>query len=78
MVWGFALAFEGYGKWGLDAIRDSALWYYGVFALISGVLPLWVQMGLIGVVLLALAMRWRSQLALPFVGAFLLAGLAAV
>jgi O-antigen ligase len=40
MVWGFALAFEGYGKWGIDAIRDSALWYYGVFALISGVLLL--------------------------------------
>ena len=41
MAWGFALAFEGYGTWGIDAIRDSALWYYGGFALISGVLLLY-------------------------------------
>ncbi|MBT8192717.1 MAG: O-antigen ligase family protein [Acidimicrobiia bacterium] len=41
MAWGFALAFEGYSNWGINAIRDSALWYYGVFALISGVLLLY-------------------------------------
>jgi len=40
MAWGFALAFEGYGTWGIDAVRDSALWYYGGFALIAGVLLL--------------------------------------
>ncbi len=41
MLWGFALAFEGFGTWGIDAVRDSALWYYGGFALISGVLLLY-------------------------------------
>lgn len=41
MLWGFALAFEGFSSWGIDAIRDSALWYYGVFALISSVLLLY-------------------------------------
>lgn len=41
MLWGFALGFEGYGNWGINAIRDSALWYYGAFALIAGVLMLY-------------------------------------
>jgi len=41
MLWGFALAFEGYSEWGIDAVRDSALWYYGGFALISAVLLLY-------------------------------------
>lgn len=41
MLWGFALAFEGYSEWGIDAVRDSALWYYGGFALISSVLLLY-------------------------------------
>jgi O-antigen ligase len=40
MLWGFALAFEGFSNWGIDAVRDSALWYYGGFALISAVLLL--------------------------------------
>lgn len=38
MLWGFALAFEGVSNWGIDAIRDSVLWYYGFFALISSVM----------------------------------------
>ncbi|MDH3606410.1 MAG: O-antigen ligase family protein [Acidimicrobiia bacterium] len=41
MLWGFALGFEGYSNWGIDAVRDSALWYYGIFALISSVLLLY-------------------------------------
>lgn len=41
MLWGFALTFEGVSKWGLDAVRDSVLWYYGFFALISSVLLLY-------------------------------------
>ncbi|MBT8193819.1 MAG: O-antigen ligase family protein [Acidimicrobiia bacterium] len=41
MLWGFALAFEGYSNWGIDALRDSAIWYYGGFALIAGSLLLY-------------------------------------
>ncbi|NNC91498.1 MAG: O-antigen ligase family protein [Acidimicrobiia bacterium] len=41
MLWGFGLAFEGFSNWGIDAVRDSALWYYGGFALISAVLLLY-------------------------------------
>jgi O-antigen ligase len=35
MLWGLILAYQGYAEWGLDAIRDSALWYYGAFAFIA-------------------------------------------
>ncbi|MDH3539439.1 MAG: O-antigen ligase family protein [Acidimicrobiia bacterium] len=41
MLWGLALAFQGFGNWGIDAVRDSALWYYGGFALISAALLLY-------------------------------------
>lgn len=41
MLWGFGLAFEGFTNWGIDAVRDSALWYYGGFALISATLLLY-------------------------------------
>ena len=41
MLWGFALAVEGFENWGIDAVRDSALWYYGLFALISSVMLLY-------------------------------------
>ena len=41
MLWGFALTFEGVSNWGLDAVRDSVLWYYGFFALISAVMLLY-------------------------------------
>ncbi len=38
MVWGFAIAFQSFSEWGIDAIRDSVLWYYGLFAVISAVM----------------------------------------
>jgi O-antigen ligase len=41
MLWGFGLALEGFSNWGIDAVRDSALWYYGGFALISAALLLY-------------------------------------
>jgi O-antigen ligase len=41
MLWGFGLTFEGLNNWGIDAVRDSALWYYGGFALISATLLLY-------------------------------------
>ncbi len=42
MLWGFASAFDGLSDWGLvDTLRDSALWYYGGFALVGSVLLLY-------------------------------------
>ena len=41
MLWGFAIAFQGFEEWGIDAIRDSALWYYGLFAIITAVMLLY-------------------------------------
>ena len=35
MIWGFALTFQSFEEWGIDAIRDSVLWYYGLFATIT-------------------------------------------
>jgi len=40
MVWGLGLALQGFPRWGIDAVRDSALWYYGLFALVVGTLLL--------------------------------------
>jgi len=40
MIWGLALTLQGYPTWGIDAVRDAALWYYGLFALILGTLML--------------------------------------
>lgn len=49
VLWGFALTFEGVSTWGLDAVRDSVLWYYGLFAIVSAVMlvyrpALWDEM----------------------------------
>jgi O-antigen ligase len=41
MLWGLGLAFESFSNWGIDAVRDSALWYYGGFALIGAALLLY-------------------------------------
>lgn len=42
MLWGFASAFDGLSEFGLvDTIRDSALWYYGAFGVITAVLLLY-------------------------------------
>jgi hypothetical protein len=34
MLWGLVRAVPGVHEYGLDAVRDSALWYYGLFALL--------------------------------------------
>ena len=34
MLWGLVRAVSGVRDYGLDAVRDSALWYYGLFALL--------------------------------------------
>ena len=41
MVWGFAIALQSFSKWGIDAVRDSVLWYYGLFAFIIAVMLLY-------------------------------------
>ncbi len=41
MLWGFALTFQGIEEWGIDAVRDSVLWYYGLFAIITAVMLLY-------------------------------------
>jgi hypothetical protein len=42
MAWGFASSFDGLSSSGVvDTLRDSALWYYGAFALIASVLLLY-------------------------------------
>ncbi len=40
MLWGLALTLQGFPRWGIDAVRDGALWYYGLFALVLGTLML--------------------------------------
>ncbi len=40
MLWGLAFTLQGFPRWGIDAVRDAALWYYGLFALIVGTLML--------------------------------------
>lgn len=41
MAWGFVLLALGVAAWGLDAIRDSALWYYGLAAFLAVTLVAW-------------------------------------
>lgn len=41
MLWGGFLLVLGIGAWGLDAIRDSALWYYGLTAFLTASLVAW-------------------------------------
>ena len=38
MLWGLVLLAIGILPWGLDAIRDSAIWYYGVIAIFAAML----------------------------------------
>ncbi len=38
MLWGAALLVMGLLPWGLDAVRDSALWYYGIIAIFVAML----------------------------------------
>jgi hypothetical protein len=40
MAWGVVLLFFGVFSRGLDAVQDSALWYYGLFALVVGAMVL--------------------------------------
>ncbi len=35
MAFGLILTLAGVSKWGLDAVRDGALWYYGLFAIVT-------------------------------------------
>ncbi|MGE3795546.1 MAG: O-antigen ligase family protein [Dehalococcoidia bacterium] len=35
LLWGLVRAVPGVFEYGLDAVRDSALWYYGMFALLA-------------------------------------------
>ena len=41
MAWGAILLVLGFPAWGLDAIRDSALWYYGLTAFLVASLIAW-------------------------------------
>lgn len=41
MAWGALLLALGVTTWGFDAIRDSALWYYGLFAFMVAALIGW-------------------------------------
>ena len=38
MLWGLVLLALGILPWGLDAIRDSAIWYYGIVAIFVAML----------------------------------------
>jgi hypothetical protein len=38
MLWGAVLLAMGILPWGIDAVRDSALWYYGIFAILVAIL----------------------------------------
>lgn len=40
MAWGLLLLLLDVGEWGMDAVQDSALWYYGLFALVVATLVL--------------------------------------
>lgn len=35
LAWGLLRTVPGFGTHGMDAVRDAALWYYGVFALLA-------------------------------------------
>lgn len=35
ILWGLIRSVPGVGMYGMDAVRDSALWYYGLFALLA-------------------------------------------
>ncbi len=66
MAFGLVLTLAGVGEHGQDALRDGALWYYGLFALVTGTLFMaWPPA-------YDLFLRWYTKV----IPAFLIVGLA--